>query len=258
MDIKHILKQVEKFTTDNSPLILTVVGVAGSIGSVILATRATFQAAELFHDLRKHPDFEEDRWAATSPRTKAKMVWSLYIPTATVMACTVTSIVFANRIGTRRAAALAAAYTISEKAFDEYKEKVKERLGESKEQKVRDEIAQDQVTKNPLGDREVIIATSGDQLFYETYTGRYFKSSMEEVKKAVNDTNYQLIQEMYASLGDFQRRVGLPMTDTSEEVGWTVDEKLDVDFAGTISDDQRPCIAISYRVAPVRGYYRFQ
>lgn len=254
MDIKLMFKQAEKFTSDNSPLILTIVGVAGAIGSTVLAAKATVKAVEII-EIERVEGIERDEIPFLE---KAKLVWPLYVPTTLTLACTVTSVIYANRIGTRRAAALAAAYTISEKAFDEYKEKVKERLGESKEQKVRDEIAQDQVTKNPLGDREVIIATSGDQLFYETYTGRYFKSSMEEVKKAVNDTNYQLIQEMYASLGDFQRRVGLPMTDTSEEVGWTVDEKLDVDFAGTISDDQRPCIAISYRVAPVRGYYRFQ
>ena len=256
MNIRDIFKNTGKYLTDNSPAVLTGVGVAGTVATAVLTGRATIHATRMIDD-----DIDKNgldsKYEYTVQRA-VKLVWPLYIPPVVVGTITVTSIVAANRVGTRRAAALAAAYTISERSFQEYREKVVERLGETKEQKVRDEIAQDQVDRNPVGNREIIISNNGDQLFFESYTGRYFQSTMEDVKKAMNDTNYQMFRDQYASLGDFQRRVGLPLTDISEEVGWTVDKPLDIAFHGVISDDQRPCIAIQYRVEPVRNYYRFR
>lgn len=258
MNIRDIFKNTGKYLTDNSPAVLTGVGVAGTVATAVLTGRATIQATRIYDEelrvigVEGLDDLSKDR-----QKILAKEILPLYIPPVVVGTLTVTSIIAANRVGTRRAAALAAAYTISERSFQEYREKVVERLGETKEQKVRDEIAQDQVDRNPVGNREIIISSNGDQLFFESYTGRYFQSTMEDVKKAMNDTNYHMFQDQYASLGDFQRRIGLPLTDISEEVGWKVDAPLDIAFHGVISDDQRPCIAIQYRVEPVRDYHRF-
>lgn len=257
MNIRDIFKNTGKYLTDNSPAVLTGVGVAGTVATAVLTGRATIQAVRIHDENREiavYPDAPEN----LPLKETLKLVWPHYIPPVVVGTITVTSIIAANRVGTRRAAALAAAYTISERSFQEYREKVVERLGETKEQKVRDEIAQDQVDRNPVSNREIIISNNGEQLFFESYTGRYFQSTMEDVKKAMNDTNYHMFRDQYASLGDFQRRVGLPLTDISEEVGWTVDTPLDIAFHGVISDDQRPCIAIQYRVEPVRNYYRFR
>ena len=155
-----------------------------------------------------------------------------------------------------RAAAVAAAYTISEKAFSEYKEKVVERLGTPKEQKIRDEVAQDRVTKNPPNERETIITGGGEVLCYEAFTGRYFKSDMETLKKAQNDLNYVMLNDGYASLSDFYNKIDLPTTSYSDEIGWTSDKLLELNFSTVLSDDGRPCISIDFMAAPVRDYYK--
>lgn len=258
MSLSQVAKKFEKLLTDNSPVLLTSVGVAGTIATAVLTGKASFEAAKIINETERMRDiYSAYPPEPLEPKEKVELVWKLYIPPVVVGAGTVSAIVLANRIGTRRAAAMAAAYTISEKAYTEYREKVVEKLGEAKEQEVRDEIAQQRVNANPPNS-EVIIVDNGDVLFLESYTGRYFKSSMETVKKALNDTNYQMYSDMYASLGDFQQRVGLPRTSLSEEVGWTVEDKIDIEFSATLTEDQRPCIVMNYIVAPVREYHRFR
>jgi hypothetical protein len=68
--------------------------------------------------------------------------------------------------------------------------------------------------------------------------------------------NYQILNHFYASLSDFYGKVGLPSTSFSDEVGWNSDEILDLDISTTLSDDNRPCLSIDFKVVPVRDYFR--
>ena len=79
---------------------------------------------------------------------------------------------------------------------------------------------------------------------------------METLKKAQNDTNYQVLNDVYASLGDFYSRVGLARTSISEEVGWNSNKLLELEFSTTMSEDGRPCISIGFHVDPVRNYHK--
>lgn len=256
MTFADILKRTEKLAIDNSPTILTAVAVVGSLSTAYLTGKASFKAAKLIEDDRFRRSLHEMGRPAET-KDKVKLVWKEYIPPAAVGSLTVMCIVGANRIGSKRAAAMAAAYSISEKAFTEYREKVVEKIGKNKERGYRDEIAQEQIDRNPVSSKEVIITGNGDVLCYDAYSGRYFNSKMETLKQAQNDTNYQVLSQGYASLSDFYERVGLPATDASEEVGWTVDKKLELEFSTTLSDDGRPCISFSFYVAPMRNYFRF-
>lgn len=240
-----ISKKVVKSTTDNSPAILTAIGVVGTLTTAYLTGAATLKASALV--------WEEHRDYYVPPKTFAKMTWKLYIPAATTAAVTVTAIVSANRIGNKRAAAMAAAYAISEKAFVEYKDKVTEHLGKNKEQKVRDDIQQDRIKNSTT---QVLVTGDGKVLCYDKFSGRYFESSMEEIKKAQNDLNYRVLNDYYASLSDFYDLVGLDRTGVSDELGWNSDELMEIEFSVVMSDEQKPCIAIDFRVQPIRNYYR--
>ena len=255
MTLSEILKRVEKLTIDNSPTILTAIGVTGSLTTAYLTGKASFKAAEIL--ILEHEE-EDLKDIPRSRKKDAKRVWKLYIPAASTGAVTVVSIIAANRIGMRRAAAIAAAYSISEKAFAEYKEKVLEKVGENRERSVRDDLAQDRVRNNPSSDREVIITGGGDVLCYDAFTGRYFKSDMETLKKAQNDLNYKVLNNYYASLSDFYDLIDLPRTSYSDEVGWNSDALLELEFSTVMSEDNRPCISINFRIQPIRGYYRVQ
>ena len=188
----------------------------------------------------------------------ARELWPEIIPPVVTGVLTVSSIIGANRIGSRRAAALAAAYSLSEKAYQEYKTKVVQTIGEKKNQKVYDEIAQEKVTNDPYKSSEVVITGNGDVMCYDTITGRYFMSSMEAIRAAQNTINAQIISSDYASLTEFFDQLGLKGTSYSEEVGWTTQNMLDVYFSTVLSEDGKPCIAIQYTTPPAKNYYRIQ
>lgn len=240
-----LLKKVEKAVVDNSPLIMTAIGVAGTLTTAYLTGKATFKAAELLAEEDPHMETKE----------KALLVWKLYLPAAGSAAFTITAIIFSHHVSTRRAAALASAYAITERAFEEYQEKVTERMGEKKEREIRDEINQDRLNRDPVSKREVIIV-NGNVLCYDKLTGRYFQSDHESIRKAVNDINEQIIHSHYASLGDFFDKIGLEPVGLSEELGWNLDKMLKIDYSTAMSDDNRPCLVLEYEVSPARNYFR--
>lgn len=254
MTLSDILKRAERFAVNNSTALLTAVGVAGTLSTAYLTGKASFKAAEIIRNEQFQRNLH-DQSGPMETKEKVQLVWKYYIPPVVTGSLTVASIIGAEHIGSRRAAAVAAAYSLTETAFTEYKAKVVEKIGETKEQQVRDSLAQDRVDRDPVGSREVIIA-GGEVLCYDTFTGRYFQSDMETIKKAQNDVNYMILNDMYASLSDFYQRIGLPRTSISDDVGWNTDKMLELEFSTVMSEDQRPCLAISFRADPIKGYYR--
>ena len=255
MEISDLAKRLAKLTADNSPAIFTALGVAGALTTAYLTGKASFKAARVIQD--RQLDFDlRGQGRPLEPKEKLEAVWKLYIPPAGSAVVTIACIILANRIGSRRAAALAAAYAISERGFAEYKAKVIEKLGEKKEQGVRDEIAQERVKKNPFND--VFIVGEAQALCYDSFTGRYFLCDMESIRRAENDINHRINSDYYASLSDFYALIGLPKTSMSDDMGWNADKLLEVEYSAVLSESGKPCIAIDFRVEPIRGYSRLQ
>lgn len=265
-NIAKIMGIFTKFTTDNSPLLLTTVAAVGTVSTAVLATRATIKAVRIADESMRVEMFDEfgpDYDVVNNPagmrwdkKALVKEVWTLYIPPLSVAVITVTCIVASNRIGTRRAAAMAAAYTLVERNFEEYRSSIVEKIGKNKEQAVRDENIQRRMDANPMSASSVIITGGGDVPCYDVYTGRYFKSDMETLKKAQNDLNYKILNHQYASLNDFYNSIGLPNIPQGEEVGWNSDKLMELSFSTTMTDDQRPAISFEFQVTPVRDYFR--
>jgi hypothetical protein len=150
---------------------------------------------------------------------------------------------------------MAAAYTLSERSFEQYRDAVKEKFGEKKEQDVRDDTLQAQMNSRPLGNREVVVMT-GKVLCFDGWSSRYFESTAEDIKFAVNKINHRIVNDNYASLTDFYHELGLSPTQESNDIGWNVDKLLDVHIGTTLSDKGEPALAIEYRVVPIRDYFR--
>jgi hypothetical protein len=142
----------------------------------------------------------------------------------------------------------------SDRALGEYKEKVIERLGPRQDEKIRDEVAQDRVTANPPRSEEVIMVGSGQVLCYDMLTGRYFNSTVEDIKRAENSVNYELIHFMSCSLSHFYDEIGLPPTAYTDSVGWNMNNRMEVKFSTTMTEDKRPCIAIDFSRPPLADY----
>ncbi len=259
MNVLKVTKMTEKFVSDNAPTILTGIGVIGTVATAYLTGKATVKAVKKVEEKKFIKHLHEPATTAVKKNNEElnktdtfKLVWMCYIPPVAAGVGTIAAIVFANQINARRLAALAASYEILGGRFDEYKDKMKEKLGVKKESDARDEIAQDAVNRNPVGKNEVIVTGGGEVLCYDKYTGRYFMSSMDALKKAENEVNFYVLNNQYANLNDFYRYIGLPTIPAGEEVGWTQDLNFGIDFSTTIWENDKPCIVLDYHVVGVR------
>lgn len=264
MSLKAILKTTEKFVSDNSPGILTGLGVAGVVTTAVLAGRAGFQvgldASTQYHDvIMENQGAEEEQPLPEhllSTKHLVKTYWKAFIPAASVGAATLASVIMANQIGSRRTAAITAAFKLSEQLSDEYKAKVAKTLGLQKEENMRSELAAEKMEANPPSPG-MIVVTGSDVLFLDEISGRYFHAQVDSVKKAVNEINHKVNNFYHASLTDFYDLIGLEGTKFSDSVGWNTDKLLEVQFNTTMYKD-KPAIVLSYNHGPILGYDRVQ
>lgn len=251
MNISSLASKTKHILSDNSPVLLTAIGVAGVVTTAYLTHKAALQADKIIREESgDNPTNYADGFAGF--REKAQLTWKLYIPPISSAAVTCTAIICANRIGTRRAAAVAAAYTISERAFDEYKSKVVEKIGETKERAVRDEIAQDRVTRD-LGTHGEILEVDGKVLCHDAYSGRFFYSTVETVNKAVNDLNRDMLENFdgSCSISDFYDKIGLSHTSISDTFGWNAGEPLAIAWSTCATKDGRPAMSYDFQNDPI-------
>ena len=251
--VSTLAATVQGFVSKNSPTILVVGAVAGVVTTTVLAVRATPKAEAAIHDATPL-DFQNAEFLPLTRVEKVKVAWKFYIPTAVMATATIACIVGGNTVSTRRTAAIASAYTLADTAIKEYQSKVVETLGEGKELKIRDAIAQDRLDANPVGQNAVYIASGGEMLCYDTVSGRYFKSDIETLRRAENELNHRLINSSFISLNEMYREIGLETTKLGDDMGWIPDNMIDFRFSSRIAENNTPCIVLDYHIDPKLDY----
>ncbi len=276
---KSIVQSLKGGLTKHSPEILTGIGVTGMLTAMVLAVKNTPKALILLEEKKREKRNEQleqvkaeseanetvnteetEPAVATLKLTPAEVVktaWTCYIPAAVTAACSIACLIGASSVSSRRNAALATAYSLSESAMKTYQQKVVETIGEKKEAEVRDAVAEEKLKQNPVTSQEIILTEKGDALCYDVISGRYFRSDMETLKKAENDLNRRMRDEMYISLNEFYYEIGLPGVKDciGEDLGWSMDEGyIELRFSAQLTDDGKPCIVVDYQVAPRYEY----
>lgn len=266
--MKDIAKNVGNYIHRNSPTILTGIGVVGFVSSAVMAVKATPKALTIleFEFLqREHGDSVEDRYVRYDydqiiPSFSAKEivghVWRLYLPSVLMGAVSTAAIIGAQRVGSKRTAALASLYSISEKTLAEYQNKVAETIGENKERAIRDVINEETIEKNPVSNQTVIVSGNGDVLFYDKWSGRYFNSTMESIKQAQNEFNKELIDDFWCTLNDFYDLINLDRIDMGDQIGWNTDKLMELQFSAHVTTDDKPCIVMDFAFSPPTHSFR--
>lgn len=255
----------------HSPEILTGIGIAGMITTTFLAVRATPKALELIEEkkdelnnkqveerLDKNGDLRDYKEITKLKFPDLfKATWKCYIPAAVTSVASIACLVGASSVHIKRNAVLATAYQLSETALTEYKEKVIETIGEKKEEVIRDKVNKDRIEKNPVSKNNVIITDKGNTLCYDHMSGRYFKSDIDKINKAVNVINNRILHDFYASLNDLYSELGLYTVSLGDKLGWNSDMGLiEVEFSSQLADDGTPCLVMDFNKAPKYDYDR--
>ncbi len=251
--ISNAIKSTKIFLHDHSPAILTGIGITGMITATVLAVKVTPKAIKLI-DAKKY-ELQVDELTI---KEMIIVAWKPFLPVVLTTVTSAACLIGACTINSKRNAAVATAYTLSERAFKTYRNQVIETIGEKKEKKLRDEIAQKEIDKHPVEGKQIVLTSRGNTLCQDTISGRYFRSDLDHVRKIINELNRELLTSDTISLNQYYSALGLDNVKEGDYMGWSVDGGLiELDFSACITKDDEPCIVIDTNIKPLTGYDRF-
>lgn len=255
-----------------SPQIMFAAGVVGVIGAGVLACRSTLKVSNVIHEAEVREErilsFEPGNTYGTDDGgkieytekiqkkdlalNKAKLaldLTKLYAPAFTIAAVSVCLLTGSHVILNRRNASLGAAYAAVDKAFQKYRERVREQLGDEQDLKFRHgvEIVEETVAKKDGGTKVVKHerVSNGTPSQY----ARFFDETIEQWKSnpeynkiflqaQQNYFNHLLQARGHVFLNEVYDALGFERTGAGAVTGWLFDSGHDdyVDFG--IFDDK--------------------
>jgi hypothetical protein len=252
--------QVQK----HSPALLFGAGVVGVVATAVLASKATLGldevladgqakeklATELVHDRYSEADRKRD--LATIKVQTGLKVAKLYAPAIAVGVVSVTALTGSHIILTRRNAAVMAAYSALDKGFNDYRARVREELGDDKDQEFRygtDTITETRQAEDGTTERVDHKVISGRQpsvyaKFFDDgssswspdpeYNRTFLSCQQEWASNKLRAQGHLFLNEVYDMLG-------LPRSKAGAVVGWVISKEGDnfVDFGIFNPDNPR-------------------
>lgn len=251
-NLTKVFNGVKIATVKHSPEILMGIGITGMVTTTVMAVRATPKALmlievekrrlnrELLEEAKKSGCEECNQITRLEPVDLIKATWKCYIPAGITGIVSIACLIGASSVNARRNAALATAYTLSETTLRDYQKKVIETIGEKKEQTVRDAVAKEHIERDPVENKEVIFSGRGNTLCYDSISGRYFRSDMDAIKKAENELDARLRNEMYSY---YDKLVDEAVKTISQygDFEWFVSDDPYIEELGANDADCMPC-----------------
>lgn len=236
--MKNPLKVIKPFMSKYEPEILMGMGISGLIFSTVWAVRATFKASKAIKDYKDSKQIDK-----VTPKEAFKLTWKFYWPVAASTVLSVPCIIAGNRVSSKRYAALATAYTISEAALQEYQDTTREIVGDKKAKQIQESIDAKKVDETYKGGNQIIITGNGESLFFEPLSGRYFKGNWNDISKAANELNADALSNMSGqiTLNEWFNKLGLEDTDIGDTLGWELNSDphnlIDIEISSHITKD---------------------
>lgn len=206
------------FLNRHSSIILTCLGATGVVITAITAVKATPKALELIKDEIDRQNAGQENCMQIDklhPLDAVRVTWKCYIPAALIGIGTITCIFGANFLNKRTQASLVSAYSLLDRSYKEYKDKVNDIYGEDSDEKIIKAIANDKYSNIPFKIDEE------KQLFYDIQSGRYFESTLADLYKAEYELNLVYAKYGYVSLNDFYDLIGIDRIKGGFDVGWS-------------------------------------
>ena len=262
----------------HSPEILVGLGIVGTVASTVMACKATLKVNEITDEAKENIDkihtalekgyteagqeyTEEDSkkdLTITYVQTAVKLTKN-YAPAIVLGSLSVASIISGHNMLRKRYIATAAAYTLVDKSFKDYRGRVVERFGKELDQELRynikaqevEEIEVDEKGKEHVVKKTIQVADPNDISDYAFFfcEGCHGWSKDPEfnkmfLKRQQAWANEVLKTKGHLFLNELREMLGLGKTQAGNVVGWIYDEKNPVgdnyvDFGIFDQDDER-------------------
>lgn len=245
MALRAAWRKIFKYLSKHSIKLLTAANAIGTVVTTGLAIEAGYKTSNDIRDLKvQYPN-------GVPKKELVKNIAPNFIPTALSLTATTAAGIGSASIASKRNAALASLYSASELALKEYKNEVREAIGEKKEIAIEDKIAENKIKSNPPVESTIVATGYGDQLCYDSWTDRYFTCSIEHIRKVQNEMNKRILSEMHVTFNEVYEELGLRPVHFGETLVWNVDHMIDFHFSSCIDDYGRPCIVVDHYNRPV-------
>ena len=262
--LKIFFKNAGKVLVKHSPDILLGVAIFGSCSAVVMAVKATPYAENEISAYLTRKSQEENidiDDIELTYKDYIKLCWRIYLATGIMLSTSIVAMILSNYVRAKRAGALATAFAISQETLRSYQEEVIKEVGKKKEEKIRDNMAKKQLKEHDKDNSTVILTGGGNYLIYDSFSGRYFRSTIENIRRAENEINATINRDIYASLNDFYDLIGLPNIKAGDKLGWS-GNLLKLDYSYQSSDkehNEEPCMVISFRdFEPYEGFDKLE
>lgn len=241
----------------HSPEICLVVGIAGTVASTVMACKATTKVGKIMEETKNTVDIihtgmeqgniqgqeytQEDGkkdLTIVYAQTGLKLV-KLYAPAIALGTLSIASIVAGHKILKGRNLALAAAYTVVDKGFKDYRKNVVDRFGKEIDKELRYNIKAEEIEteytdeKGKVQTKKEIVSTVNNgpsdyaRFFDETsdawqkdpeYNLMFLRRQQEWANELLRSKGHLFLNEVYDMLGMQRATYG-------QLVGWIYDEK---------------------------------
>lgn len=250
MGVKSTFKPVGEAINKNLPTIFSACSGIAFTGAAITSFRAGTKAADILKNLPEKETKKEQ--IIEDAKALGPVVW---LP-ATLWFAGATFLYLSNKEYLKRLAVIGLAYTVAEKKSDDIVDKVKETFGEKKADKVQSDISQDKVSNGDWNDDSIFLTGRGTYLCKDGWSGREFRSDIENIKTAVNELNSDFLRNGSASLNEFYAYLGLEPVQYGDELGWSrdYDDLITIDYDSCLTPSGEPCIMLRYRIKPQFDY----
>lgn len=239
----------------HSPEILMVTGTVGVVTSAVMACKATLKVNDILEETKQDVDKingvlenEEyaDKYSEEDSKRDLLIVYAqtgiklakLYAPSVILGTLSLGAMITSNNILRKRNVALAAAYTVLDKGFKDYRSNVIERFGEKIDKELKhnikaktfETVTVDENGKEKKTKEEVDICDEiSDFARFFDEGSRYFTKDPEYnlmfLKNQERYANDKLKAKGYLFLNDVYRMLDIPETKAGQIVGWIYDEK---------------------------------
>lgn len=243
-----------KLCKDNSTNILTGLGVLGVVSTAVLAAKATPKALDILAEKEEYK--QEEYGESLTLFEKAISVAPAYMPAVLMGTATVACILGANHINQVKQANLMAAYTCLDATYKDYRNKVKDILGEDGAKRIDKELEKERYICEKHGDPTI------KRLFYDEFSGRYFEKSIYEMLKATYDANriYGMLGEM--SLNQLYEFFDLAPTELGKQIGWNAAKDwecynfawLDISWEPIETPDGLEAFGVCFNIDPSKDF----
>lgn len=242
----------------NAPEICTLVGIGLGIGAGVLACKATIKAKDILeeskldvdavHQVMEDPEFDETKYSEEDSKRDLAVIYArtgvelakTYAPAMIFTCASIACIVTGNKILRKRNVALAAAYTVVDKAFKDYRSNVVERFGADVDRELRYNLVAETVTETITDEKgkekkvkRVVHKPAKDgvmsgyaRVFDAANPGwennaplnlAYLRAQQSYCQKKLETDGYLFLNDVYKLLG-YREDVA------SRNVGWIYDE----------------------------------